>query len=226
MMNAATIIARMKAHADPRNVAGMERFGIVSKHVLGLNAPYIKEMASEIGRDHSLALQLWRSGILEARILAALIDDPDRVTPAQMDRWAGEFDSWAVCDGVCLHLFAGTPHAWKQAMKWSGDKREYVRRAGFTLMACLAVHDKEALDAAFDKCFPRIMKGAADGRNFVKKAVNWALRQIGKRNRALNNKAVTFARELKKSESPAAKWVATDALRELTGAAVQRRLKR
>jgi 3-methyladenine DNA glycosylase AlkD len=220
------VLAQLKAHANPKNVEGMARYGITAKKALGVSAPVLRDLAKQVGKDHKLAGALWKKEILEARVLAAFIDEPERVTPAQMDRWVKDFDSWAVCDGVCLHLFVNTPHAHKKAVLWSRDEREFVKRAGFTLMACLAVHDKEASDKAFEKYFSLIEQASVDERNFVKKAVNWALRQLGKRNVALNRKAIMIAREIQKLESKSARWIAADALRELTGNAVQKRLKR
>jgi 3-methyladenine DNA glycosylase AlkD len=220
------VLARLKAHANPKNVEGMARYGITAKRAFGLSAPVLRDLAKRVGKDHMLAGALWKHDILEARILAAFIDEPDRVTSAQMDTWVKDFDSWAVCDGVCLHLFVKTPHAYKKAARWSRDEREFVKRAGFTMMACLAVHDKKAPDHQFEKFFPAIHREAVDERNFVKKAVNWALRQIGKRNLALNRKAIMIARKIQKLESKSARWIAADALRELTGNAVQRRLRK
>jgi len=220
------VLARLKAHANPKNVEGMARYGITAKRAFGVSAPVLRDLARQVGKDHRLAGALWKHDILDARVLAAFIDEPDRVTPAQMDTWVKDFDSWAVCDGVCLHLFVKTPHAHKKAVQWSMDEREFVKRAGFTLMACLAVHDKEASDGEFEKYFALIQRAAVDERNFVKKAVNWALRQIGKRNLALNRKAIMIARKIQKLESKSARWIAADALRELTGNAVQGRLRK
>jgi 3-methyladenine DNA glycosylase AlkD len=226
MSSVSEIVAQLKAHGDTKNVEGMARFGITSKKVLGVSAPVLCSMAKRVGRSHKLAAALWQTGILEARILAAFVDEPERVTVAQMDRWVRDFDSWAVCDGVCLHLFVKTPHARTKALHWCRDEREFVRRAGFTLMACLAVHDKEATDREFEKFFSAIRRAATDERNFVKKAVNWALRQIGKRNRSLNKKAIRAAHDVRKLDSTSARWIAADALRELTSSSVQKRLKR
>ncbi len=224
-LTADEIVASLKAHANPRNVEGMARFGITSKKVLGVSAPVMSRLAKKAGRDHRLAKALWRTGILEARGLAALVDEPDRVTPEQMDRWAADFDSWSVCDGVCLHLFVKTPHAHRKALLWCKDEREFVRRAGFTLMACLVVHDKDAPDTKFERFFPAIRRAALDERNFVKKAVNWALRGIGKRNARLNKRAIQVAGTIRRMDSKSARWIAADALRELKSSAVQRRLR-
>lgn len=182
-------------------------------------------MAREIGKNHRLAEELWKSGIHEARHLAAMIDEPARVTEAQMERWAKEFDSWDVCDGCCLNLFAKTPFAFRKALGWSRRKKEFVKRAGFSLMAVLAVHDKNLTDEKYEKLLSVIKRESGDQRNFVKKAVNWALRQIGKRNLRLNAVAIKTAEEIRKIDSSSARWIASDALRELKSGAVQKRLR-
>jgi 3-methyladenine DNA glycosylase AlkD len=223
-MTVAKIVAELEAHANPANVAGMARYGINPKRALGVSIPRLRAMAKEIGRDHALARELWASGIHEARILAGLVDDPAKVTAAQLERWVGDFDSWDVCDGVCSNLFDKTPFAWEKAVAWSARSEEFVKRAGFVLMAALAVHDKKAPDERFRKFLPLIEREAADERNFVKKAVNWALRQIGKRNRALNGDAVAAAKRIRKIDSKSARWIAADALRELESGAVRERL--
>ncbi|HCV43431.1 MAG TPA: DNA alkylation repair protein [Bacteroidetes bacterium] len=220
------ILTELKAHANPKNVEGMARYGITAKKAFGVSAPVLYNLAKKIGKDHKLAGGLWKKEILETRVLAAFIEEPERVTPAQMDMWVKDFDSWAVCDGVCLHLFVKTPHAHKKAVRWSKDGREFVKRAGFALMACLAVHDKEASDREFEKYFALIRRAAVDERNFVKKAVNWALRQIGKRNALLNKKAIRVGEKIRRIDSKSARWIAADALRELRSSSVQRRLKK
>jgi 3-methyladenine DNA glycosylase AlkD len=202
----------------------MARFGVHVAQALGVCAPNLRRLAREVGQDHALAARLWKTGIHEARILAALIDDPAKVTPRQMEQWAGDFDSWAVCDAACSCLFDKTPHAWDKAIEWTGREQEYVKRAGFVLRAALAVHDKKAPNERFEAFFPYIVKHATDERNFVKKAVNWALRQIGKRNRSLNRLAIRAAQDIRQIDSRAARWIASDALRELTSDAVQARL--
>ncbi len=202
----------------------MPRFGVRVERAYGIPTPALRRLAREIGTDHELAQQLWDSGIHEARCLAAMVDDPAQVTATQMDRWARAFHSWDIVDGSCCHLFVYTKPAWKKALEWSRREEEFVKRAGFSLMAYLAVHDKRAPDARFTRLLPIIRRAANDERNFVKKAVNWALRQIGKRNRRLNRLAIRTARDIRRMGSPAARWIAADALRELTGAAVQRRL--
>ena len=210
--------------ADPRNVEGMARFGINPKNTLGISVADLGPLAKCIGKDHALALALWETGVHEARILAFLVDDRKQVTEEQMERWANDFDSWDICDGCCLHLFDGTPYAWGKAAEWSKREGEYVKRAGYALMAVLAVHDKQASDATFIKLLPLIKKGSADERNYVRKAVNWALRQIGKRNRALNAAAVRCAREMLELDTKSSRWIARDALRELESDAVHARL--
>ena len=217
-------IARLKVLGNPANVAGMERFGVHAKKAYGVSTPALRKLAREIGVDQKLSLQLWTTGIHDARHLAALVGDPARVTPAQMERWARDFASWDVVDGCCCHLFVYTPHAWKKALAWSGREEEFVKRAGFALMAYLAVHDKKAGDEKFSRLLPVIQRAARDERHFVKKAVNWALRQIGKRNARLNKSAIVTGKKIRALGSPAARWIATDALRELTSSAVQGRL--
>jgi 3-methyladenine DNA glycosylase AlkD len=214
-MNQKEAITELKKHANPKNVEGMSRFGISSKNTLGVPVPILRALAKKIGKNHQLAQQLWDSEIHEARILASMIDNPKEVTERQMDKWIKDFDSWDICDQTCMNLFDKTPNAHEKATEWAGRKPEYEKRAGFALMACLAVHDKKAEDKKFEKFFTAIKKQSTDDRNFVKKAVNWALRQIGKRNESLKKKAIQTAREIQKIESKAAKWIAADALREL-----------
>jgi len=210
------ILQKLKSLKSRRNIDGMARFGIRGKNILGVPKPKLDQMARAIGKDHGLALKLWGSKIHEARILAALIDVPGEVTPGQMEKWAKDFDSWDICDGVCGHLFDRTPFAVAKARLWSRRKKEFEKRAGFVLMAEMAVHDKKAPDSLFLSFLPVLRKEAGDKRNFVKKAVNWALRQIGKRNRRLNRAAIAEARRIQKLGKPSARWIAADALRELT----------
>jgi 3-methyladenine DNA glycosylase AlkD len=220
----AEILAFLKSKGNPRNVAGMARYGIVAKNVYGVSTPVITQLARSVGKNHALAQALWKTGVFDARILAIFVEEPDRVTERQMERWVQDFDNWAICDGVCLHLFDRTPHAYQKAHAWSARSEEFVRRAGFVLMAVLAVHDKKAPDSTFRR-FLRIVKSrATDERNFVKKAVNWALRQIGKRNLALHRAAVATANAIARLSSPAARWIARDALRELQSPATVKRL--
>ncbi|MBI2845683.1 MAG: DNA alkylation repair protein [Chloroflexi bacterium] len=218
------IIRRLKAMGDPKAIEGMARFGIRGQKVYGISMPALRSLAKEAGKDHALAQKLWGSGIHEARILASMVEDPKLVNENQMERWVRDFDSWDVCDQVCGNLFDKTSWAYQKAVEWSKRREEFVKRAGFALMACLAWHDKQAKDETFLKFFPAIKKGAGDERNFVKKAVNWALRNIGKRSRSLNQAAIKTAEEIQKLDSKSARWIATDALRELKSTAVQKRL--
>jgi len=204
----------------------MARFGIATKRALGGSSiPYLRWLAKRLGKDHQLAAELWASGIHEARILAAMVDEPSEVTDEQMEAWAAEFDSWDVVDGVCGSLFDKTSLAYRKAEQWSSRQEEFVKRAGFSLMAMLAVHDKKAPDTSFERFLPIIEREAGDRRNFVRKAVNWALRQIGKRNPALNAKAIAAAERIQANGVRSAKWVASDALRELRSNALQGRLR-
>lgn len=214
-LDSARIVRELNSLRDERNILGMARFGIRGRNMLGVPKPILQKMAKKIGRDHSLALRLWRTGIHEARILAALVDEPSRVTPAQMERWVRDFDSWDLCDQVCGNLFDRTPHTLSKIIRWSRRKKEFEKRAGFVLMAELCAHDKKASDRVFLSFLPLIHRGAHDDRNFVKKAVNWALRQIGKRNPRLNRAAIAEARKIQSFLNPSARWIAKDALREL-----------
>lgn len=220
---AQAILAELEALADPNAVEGMARYGINPKDTLGVSMPKLRALAKEADRDHGLALDLWASGIHEARILAALVDEPRLVDEAQMEHWVTGFDSWDVCDQVCGNLFDKTPFAFDKALAWAARDEEFVKRAGFALMAWLAVHDKHSSNDRFIPFLAAVVRGADDERNYVKKAVNWALRQIGKRNAVLNEAAVIAAREVQRLDSRAARWVAGNALKELTGEAVQKR---
>lgn len=218
------IVDRLKALANPDNIAGMARYGIGTEGCLGVPMPVLRQMAREIGHCHDLADRLWRSGVHEARILAGLIDDPRQVTDEQMERWVVDIDSWDICDQLCNNLFSRTGFAREKAAAWSSRSETFVKRAGFVLMASLAVHDGKADDAVFASFLLLIARESGDDRNFVKKAVNWALRQIGKRNLGLNSQAIAAAHRIASQGGAAARWVAHDALRELTGRAVQERL--
>ena len=218
------VLDRLKSMADPEAVANMTRVGITPETMLGIFLPDLRALAKEIGSDHELAQQLWASGIHEARILASFVDDPCLVTETQMEDWAADFDSWDVCDLCCTHLFRKTRFAYAKALEWSSREAEFVKRAGFVLMVCLTVHDKKASDDTFEQFFPIIRREATDERNLVRKAVNWALRQIGKRNLTLNQRAIEVAKGIESLDSRSARWVASNALRELTGEAVQQRL--
>ncbi len=220
------ILARLKTLADPKAVEGMARYGINPQNTYGVSIPNLRKIARETGINHTLAQELWASGIHEARILASMIDDPSMATEEQLESWVKDFDSWDVCDQCCMNLFEKTGFAYRKAVEWSESDKEFVKRAGFVLMARLAVSDKNADDEIFETFFPIIKREASDNRNYVKKAVNWALRQIGKRNINLNKKAILIAGEIQKMDSRSAKWIASDAIRELTGESVQKRLHR
>ena len=225
-MTCTEILKKLKSLANPSNVAGMARFGISTKGTLGVSIPVLRKLAKAIGTDHALAFKLWKSGVHEARLLAGFIADPALLTRRDMELWVRDFDSWDTCDLVCSNLFDRTPFAYDMAFTWAARGEEFVKRAGFVLMAALAVHDKERSDADFRRFFPVMRREAADDRNFVKKAVNWALRQVGKRNRALHRAAVAEAQRIAKLDSRAARWIAADALRELRGDVVRRKLER
>jgi 3-methyladenine DNA glycosylase AlkD len=214
-VDAAELIATLRGHANPANVAGMARFGICTRDTLGVPMPVLRKLGREAGTNHKLALALWASGIHEARILATLVEDPERVTPRQSDRWARQFDSWDVCDQACQNLIRYTPFAFRKAAEWACGRQEFVRRAGFSLMAGLAVKAKDAGDARFEAFLPLIAEAASDERPMVHKAVNWALRQIGKRNARLCARAMAAAEAIAAQPSRSARWVARDALREL-----------
>ena len=214
-MTSDQVIADLKQHANAQAAEGMARFGIRPAHALGISIPTLRKMAKEIGRNHALAVALWDSGIHEARILASMIAEPQLVSVELMEEWVNDFDAWDVCDLVCGNLFDQTPYAYQKATAWCQQEKEFVRRAGFVLMAELAVHDKHAQDEAFVQFFPLIKRYAGDERNFVKKAVNWALRQIGKRNSHLRTLALECAYEIQHMDSKTARWVARDALKEL-----------
>jgi 3-methyladenine DNA glycosylase AlkD len=217
---------QLKSLADPEALAGMARFGINPDNTLGVSIPNLRKMAKEIGKNHALAQQLWSSGIHEARLLAGMVDDPGEVTEEQMERWVSDLDSWDVCDQVCSNLFDKTTIAYKKAHEWSGRNEEFVKRAGFALMAALSVHDKKEGNEKFLEFLPIIKREAIDEKNFVKKAVNWALRQIGKRNIDLNKAAIETANDILKIDSRSARWIASDALRELTDEKTLKRLRK
>lgn len=223
-MNCEQIVKKLKSLYNLVNVAGMARFGINPNNTFGVSIPTLRKMAKETGRNHPLAQELWKSGIHEARILAGFVDNPKDVTEEQMEIWVKDFDSWDVCDQVCSNLFDKTPYAYKKAVEWSKRKEEFVKRAGFVLMAALSVHDKKAKDDEFIKFLSIIKREAPDDRNYVKKAVNWALRQIGKRNSTLNKKAIETTKEIQELASKSARWIASDAIKELTSKSVQDKL--
>jgi len=219
------IINLLKSMANPYNVAGMARFGINPDNTLGISVAELRKIARKIGKNHALAGQLWDSGIHEARILACLIEDPKQVTPQQMEKWVRDFDSWDVCDQCCIHLFRKTAYAYEKAAEWVEKDREFEKRAGFTLIATLAVNDKKTGNEVFEAFLPIIKQKSVDERNYVKKAVNWALRQMGKRNRYLNVAALKTAEEIKSLNTKSARWIANDAIRELVSEKIQAKLK-
>jgi 3-methyladenine DNA glycosylase AlkD len=217
------IINRLKKEASPQNAAGMARFGIRSPNTLGISIYVLRKIAKEIGQDHPLALKLWDSGYHEARLLAGFIEEPSKVTEAQLDTWVKDFDSWDICDQVS-ELISHTPFVHEKIRQWSTSPDEFVKRTAFSLIAEVAWYDKKMTDADFEPLLDIIKTAATDERNFVRKAVNWALRNIGKRNQALNARAIAVAKEIQKMDSKAARWIAADALRELSSDAVQKRI--
>lgn len=226
-MSVDAIISELRTLGSPAAAKAQRRFGITTRNEhLGVAMPAFRTLAKRIGTDHHLAQKLWASRVHDARILAGMIADPHKTTPAMMERWANGFDSWDICDQVCLKLFCRTPHAWDKTIRWANCEGEFIKRAGFTMMACLAVHDKEAANSSFMPLLDLIEGGSDDDRNFVRKAVNWALRGIGKRNGVLNRRAITYANRIAKRNTRAARWIATNALRELQSDAVQTRLAR
>lgn len=225
-MTTTEVLKYLKKNGSRKNIEGMKRFGIAAPKAFGGNAPAIRKCAKEIGTDHILAQKLWDTGYHEARIIAALIADPEKTTKKLMERWVSQCDNWAVCDACCGELFDYTPYAIAKAREWSSRKKEFVKRAGFVLMAELAVHNTELNDAVFISFFPLMIRESHDERNFVKKAVNWALRQIGKRNETLHPKALRIAKKLSESPDPTARWIGRDAIKDLHSASVKRKFKR
>lgn len=220
------ILSYLKAHSRPDQLSGMKRFGMSVENRLGLSMPFLRKTAKEIGKDHELALALWETGIAEARILAALVDDPKMLTEQQMEDWVKVIDSWDVCDQLCMNLFEKSPLAWKKIKDWSTRPEEFVKRTAFSLIACLAWHDKKSDDERFIELLPIIIQASTDERNFVKKSVNWALRNIGKRNTRLNQAVVETALLMRYMDSKSARWIGSDALRELESEAVRKRLEK
>jgi 3-methyladenine DNA glycosylase AlkD len=219
-------VRALKKRASTKTKDGMARYGIPSAKAFGVPVGQIRALGKSLGRSHALAQALWKTGYYEARMLATFVEEVERVTPQQMDRWCKDFDNWAICDTACFALFDRSPHAFKKVPAWAKSEDEFVRRAAFALLASLTVHDKAATDADFMRSLPLVERAARDPRNFVKKAVNWALRSIGKRSLALNRAAVAVAERLSQQAEPAPRWVGKDALRELTSASVARRLAR
>ncbi len=224
--NFSDIIKKMEYMSNPDALEGMAKYGITPEKAFGVSIPNLRRIAKETEKNHVLAQQLWESGIRETMILASMIDEPDMVTQEQMEQWVLDFDYWEICDQCCMNLFEKSGFAYQKAIEWSLRDEEFVKRAGFVLMARLAVSDKRADDSRFEQFFPIMVREACDERNFVKKAVNWALRQIGKRNLALNVKAIETAKEMRETDSRSAKWIASDAIRELSGEAVYKRMRK
>jgi 3-methyladenine DNA glycosylase AlkD len=226
MASVKDVLDRLQSKAQPEQLKGMAKYGMAVEQRLGVSVPDMRKLAKEIGKDHKLALDLWRTGIAEARLVAGMVGDPAKLTEEQMEDWVKDIDSWDVCDQVCMNLFEKNQLAWKKIIDWSEREEEFVKRTAFSLIACLAWHDKKASDEKFIELLPVIIKGTTDERNFVKKAVNWALRNIGKRNLKLNKAAINTAKEIQRLDSKAARWIAADALRELESDAIQSRLRR
>lgn len=220
-MNYQEIIKYFKSQKNQRNIEGMTRFGINSQTAMGMSIPSLRKMAKDIKKEnkdcHALALKLWDTNIHEAKHLAGMIDNPAQVTEKQMDKWASEFYSWDICDQICMNLFDKTPFAYKKAVEWTTKSQEYYKRAGFAMMAVLAWHDKNAKDSQFTPFFPIIIRESIDERNYVRKAINWAIRQIGKNRPSLKKKAIAASEKIRKlyPDSKAARWIANDAIREL-----------
>ncbi len=224
-MNLAQVVDKIKSLSDQKNAEGMARFGITSKSkIYGVSMPDLRKLAKEIGEDHELALQLWAIDSIESRLVASIIANPEKFTEKDADSWIKNFDNWALCDQCCLNLFWKLPFAYEKAREWTSRKEEFEKRAGFALLAVLAWKDKQAKNSKLEEFIPLLEQHACDERLMVKKSVNWALRQIGKRNPALNKKAIASAKRIKKQGTPSAKWIAGDALRELKSEAVQKRL--
>jgi len=223
-MDAQSAVAWLKSHATKANLDGMARYAIPSDQAFGVAMRDIQLLAKQIGRNHELASQLWATGWYEARLLASYVDDPERVTAKQMDQWCRDFDNWAICDTVCFALFDRTQHAWSKVEQWSAQDGEFIKRGAFALLWGLSVHDKKAPDRQFLRGLEFVERAADDERNFVKKAVNMALRAIGKRNQVLNAAAVTVAKRLVASSDPTTRWIGKDALRELVSPAVKKRI--
>lgn len=223
-MDIKSIYSYFEKHSNPENVKGMQRFGIRFKKAFGVRVPLIRALAKTIKKDHALALELWKSEAHEAKLLATMIADPKQIDGKLMESWVKDFYSWDICDQCIMNLFCLHPLAWDKAVEWAGRDEEFVKRAGFAMMASLTLSYHKAVDKQYEPFFPLIKRGSADERNFVKKAVNWALRQIGKRNPALNKKAIAVSEEIVTMNSKSARWIASDALRELKSEAVQERL--
>jgi len=217
-------LAMLKAKSTRAYRDGMARYGLPSDNALGVPVGAIRAIAKQLGRNHKLALALWKTGVFEARMLATMVDDPAEVTPAQMDQWTADFDNWGICDTACFVLFDRTPHVGAKIRKWAPKKEEFVRRTAFALMASAALHDKDSDDKVFLKYLPLIERAAADNRNFVKKGVSWALRSIGSRSVGLHKASIALAAKLAKSEDSTERWIGRDALNDLQRPLVAKRV--
>jgi len=226
MASVKDVLDKLQSKAQPEQLQGMAKYGMTIEKRLGVSVPDMRKLAKALGRDHRLALELWKTGIAEARIVAGMVGDPAKLTEEQMEEWVEDINSWDVCDQVCMNLFEKSQLAWKKILDWSEREEEFVKRTAFSLIACLAWHDKKASDEKFIELLPVIVRTATDERNFVKKAVNWALRNIGKRNTNLNEAAISTAKEIQRLDSKAARWIAADAIRELKSEAIQSKLRR
>ena len=226
MASVKDVLDRLQGKAQPEQLKGMAKYGMTVEKRLGVSVPDMRKLAKELGRDHKLALDLWWTGIVEARIVAAMVGDPAKLSEEQMEEWVKGINSWDVCDQVCMNLFEKNQLAWKKIIDWSEREEEFVKRAAFSLIACLAWHDKKASDDKFTELLPVIVREATDERNFVKKAVNWALRNIGKRNLNLNEAAINTAKEIQRLDSKTARWIAADAIRELESDPIQNKLRK
>ena len=219
-----SVLKWLKSHSTKATLNGMARYALPSDKALGVAYRDIKALGKRLGQNHELAAALWQTGVYEARMMASIVADPAKVTPREMDRWCKDFDNWGICDTMCFNLFDRTPHAWPKVSQWSSSKEEFVKRTAFALLWSLSVHDKKASNERFIQGLDLLERAADDDRNFVKKAVNMALRAIGKRNRALHTAAMAVARRLADSTNATARWVGNDALRELTSPSVVLRL--
>lgn len=226
MLTKEEILTRLRAKAQPDQLAGMARFGMKTENRLGIQMPELRRLGKEIGKNHQLGIELWQSGIVEARIVAGIVMEPEKLTEQQMDGMVNDIDSWDIGDQTCMNLFEKTPYAWKKIHEWSNCKEEFVKRTAYGLIACLAWHNKTANDEEFRVLFPVLAYGAQDSRKSVQKAVSWAIRNIGKRNVLLNRDAIQLAKEIHETHTKPARWVSSDVLRELQGDAVQNRLKK
>ncbi len=225
-MPASPVVARLRALGSPETIAGMARYNIPSARAFGVSVGQLKKLAKSLGRDHALAAELWASGWYEARMLASYVDEPARVDRAQMQRWAEDFDSWSICDTVCFHLFDRAPPAWEVIPAWAGAEALYVKRAACAQLWALSVHDKKAPDARFEACLPLLEAAADDPRDHVKKAVDMALRAVGKRNRALHAAVLELAQSLCGKSAKSALWIGRKVQKELTSAKVRERLEK